>query len=85
MRILAFALGGVSEESLSDFKKAFEKKIAEDANSSFVNKAGYDEINPEKGRIETKFTNYILANINIIIFTFSVDWKNSHFLIYFSL
>ena len=39
-----------------------EKKVAEDANSSFVNKAGYDEINPEKGRIETKFTNYILPS-----------------------
>ncbi len=39
-----------------------EKKIAEDANSSFVNKAGYDEINPEKGRIETKFTIYTLPS-----------------------
>ena len=39
-----------------------EVKAAEDANSSFVNKTGHDEIHPKKGRIETKYTNYILPS-----------------------
>ena len=43
-----------------------EVKVAEDANSVFVNKTGHDEIHPEKGRIETKYTNYILyGNLRI--------------------
>lgn len=37
-----------------------EVKVAGDAGSDFVNKAGHDEINKIKGRIETKFTNYIM-------------------------
>ena len=37
-----------------------EVKVAEDAGSDFVNKTGHDEIHKTKGRIETKFTNYIM-------------------------
>lgn len=36
-----------------------EVKVADDANNVFVNRAGHDEVG-ENGRIETKFTNYIL-------------------------
>ena len=36
-----------------------EVKVADDANNVFVNRAGHDEIG-ENGRIETKFTNYIM-------------------------
>lgn len=35
-----------------------EVKIAGDTNSVFVNQTGHDEVG-EKGRIETKFTNYV--------------------------
>ena len=37
-----------------------EVKVAEDAGSDFVNKTGHDEIHKTKGRIETKFTNYVM-------------------------
>lgn len=37
-----------------------EVKVAEDAGSDFVNKTGHDEVHKTKGRIETKFTNYIM-------------------------
>lgn len=37
-----------------------EVKSAEDAGSIFVNKTGHDEVHEAKGRIETKYTNYIL-------------------------
>ena len=37
-----------------------EVKVAEDAGSNFVNKTGHDEVHDVKGRIETKFTNYIM-------------------------
>ena len=36
-----------------------EVKVADDANNVFVNKAGHDEVG-KNGRIETKFTNYIM-------------------------
>lgn len=36
-----------------------EVKVADDANNVFVNKAGHDEVG-ENGRIETKFTNYVM-------------------------
>lgn len=36
-----------------------EVKVAEDANNTFVNKAGHDEVG-KLGRIETKFTNYVM-------------------------
>ena len=36
-----------------------EVKVAEDANNIFVNMAGHDEIG-KLGRIETKFTNYVM-------------------------
>jgi hypothetical protein len=36
-----------------------EKKVAEDAGSQFVDKNGHDEVHKTKGKIETKFTNYI--------------------------
>ena len=36
-----------------------EVKVAEDAGSDFVNKTGHDEVHKIKGRIETKFTNYV--------------------------
>jgi hypothetical protein len=36
-----------------------EVKVADDANNTFVNRSGHDEVG-EKGRIETKFTNYIM-------------------------
>ena len=36
-----------------------EVKVAEDAGSDFVNKTGHDEAHKIKGRIETKFTNYV--------------------------
>ena len=39
-----------------------EVKAAADAGSNFVNKTGHDEIHKTKGRIETKFTNYILPS-----------------------
>ena len=37
-----------------------EVKVAKDAGSDFVNKTGHDEVHKTKGRIETKFTNYIM-------------------------
>ena len=37
-----------------------EVKVAEDAGSDFVNKTGHDEVHKIKGRIETKFTNYVM-------------------------
>ena len=39
-----------------------EVKVAEDAGSDFVNKTGHDEVHKIKGRIETKFTNYVKPN-----------------------
>ena len=36
-----------------------EVKVADDDNNVFVNKAGHDEVG-KNGRIETKFTNYIM-------------------------
>jgi len=36
-----------------------EVKVASDANNTFVNRIGHDEVG-ERGRIETKFTNYIM-------------------------
>ena len=36
-----------------------EKKVAVDAGSQFVDKNGHDEVHSTKGRIETKYTNYI--------------------------
>jgi len=39
-----------------------EVKVAEDAGSDFVNKAGHDEVHKTKGRLETKFTNYIMPS-----------------------
>ena len=36
-----------------------EKKVAADAGSQFVDKNGHDEVHHTKGRIETKYTNYI--------------------------
>jgi len=36
-----------------------EKKVALDAGSQFVDKTGHDEVHSTKGRIETKYTNYI--------------------------
>jgi hypothetical protein len=38
-----------------------EVKVADDANNVFVNRAGHDEVG-ENGRIETKFTNYIMPS-----------------------
>ena len=38
-----------------------EVKVADDANNVFVNRAGHDEVG-ENGRIETKFTNYVLPS-----------------------
>lgn len=37
-----------------------EVKVAEDAGSNFVNRTGHDEVHETKGRLETKFTNYIM-------------------------
>ena len=37
-----------------------EKKVALDAGSEFVDKDGHDEVHDIKGRIETKYTNYVL-------------------------
>tara|TARA_R110000782_G_scaffold262765_1_gene355030 strand:- start:130 stop:570 length:441 start_codon:yes stop_codon:yes gene_type:complete len=39
-----------------------EVKAAEDAGSNFVNKTGHDEVHKIKGKIETKFTNYIVPD-----------------------
>ena len=36
-----------------------EVKVASDANNTFVNRTGHDEVG-ERGRIETKFTNYVM-------------------------
>lgn len=36
-----------------------EKKVASDAGSEFVDKVGHDEVHKTKGKIETKYTNYI--------------------------
>ena len=36
-----------------------EVKVASDANNTFVNRTGHDE-GGERGRIETKFTNYVM-------------------------
>jgi|MGYP000096888564 hypothetical protein len=38
-----------------------EVKVASDANNTFVNRIGHDEVG-ERGRIETKFTNYIMPS-----------------------
>lgn len=39
-----------------------EVKAAEDEGSNFVNKTGHDEVHKIKGKIETKFTNYIVPD-----------------------
>ena len=38
-----------------------EVQVASDANNTFVNRIGHDEVG-ERGRIETKFTNYIMPS-----------------------
>ena len=44
-----------------------EKKVAEDVGSVFVDKTGHDEVHKTKGKIETKFTNYILQDSTLRI------------------